>query len=51
MLAKKKYVTYTSGSLANVTIAGTILILVNRSEVCAMIEPNNVAAAHLTLGL
>ena len=42
---------YISGSLTSVTIAGTTLALANRSQTWAITQPNNVAVACLTMGL
>lgn len=44
-------VSHTSGSLESVTIAGTILAFASRSEMFAIMEPNNVAVALLTEAL
>lgn len=44
-------ISYISGSLTSVTIAGTTLVLANWSEIWAIIQPNNVAVVHLTIGL
>lgn len=44
-------ISYISGSLTSVTIAGTTLALANWSEIWAIIQPNNVAVVHLTIGL